>query len=41
MKDKVNEEYKKFIQKNLTQVEKDYLNAINVLEKKAKAGGNQ
>ncbi|QLB13306.1 hypothetical protein EV697_1037 [Bisgaardia hudsonensis] len=39
MKTKVNQEYKEFMQKNLTQVEKDYLNEIKAIEKKAKTGG--
>ena len=36
MKEKVSEEYKKFQQKTLSQVEKDYLKEIKEIEKKAK-----
>lgn len=36
MKEKVSEEYKKFQQKTLSQVEKDYLREIKEIEKKAK-----
>lgn len=39
MQDKVDVEYKKYCQKTLSQVEKDYLNEIKALERKAKAGG--
>lgn len=38
MKEKVSEEYKKFQQKTLSQVEKDYLREIKEIEKKAKGG---
>ena len=36
MKEKVSEEYKKFQQKTLSQVEKDYLKEIKEIEKRAK-----
>ena len=38
MKEKVSEEYKKFQQKTLSQVEKDYLREIKKIEKKVKGG---
>lgn len=39
MKEKVDVEYKKYQQKTLSQVEKDYLKELKVIEKKAKVGG--
>lgn len=38
MQIKVDEEYKKYQQKTLSQVEKDYLAEIRVIEQKAKEG---
>lgn len=38
---KVQMEYKKYQQKTLTQVEKDYLNEIKAIEQKAKKGGKE
>lgn len=38
MQEKVDKEYKKYQQKTLTQVEKDYLNEIKAIERKAKRG---
>lgn len=40
MQEKVKEEYKKYSEKTLTKVEKDYLNEIKAIEKKAKEGSN-
>ena len=40
MQDKVDKEYKKYHQKTLSQVEKDYLNEIKAIEQKAKEGDN-
>lgn len=37
--EKVNTEYKKYSEKTLSQVEKDYLNEIKAIEKKVKDGG--
>ena len=39
MQNKVDKEYKKYHQKTLSQVEKDYLNEIKVIEQRAKKGG--
>lgn len=36
MKHKVDREYKKYNQKTLSQVERDYLNEIKAIEEKAK-----
>ena len=39
MQNKVDKEYKKYHQKTLSQVEKDYLNEIKAIEQRAKKGG--
>ena len=39
MIEKVEKDYKKYHQKTLSQVEKDYLNEIKAIEQKAKEGG--
>lgn len=41
MTKKVEKEYKKYSEKTLTQVEKDYLNEIKAIEQKAKEGGKE
>lgn len=40
MQEKVDKEYKKYQQKTLSQVEKDYLEEIKVIEQMVREGGN-